>query len=296
MGPPKGDDAFNQWYDDVRSGMTPDEVAKLEQMTLGKSPEQVRGMLGRSVSTAKDRVRAEVEEGASRAARSAQSKVRVDELRQKIADDGLMETPAVQDIVDATTPTNLSSQVPRLRDAIMADILRAETQAANPGREVLVNVKIFEKQPEATLADWRAKNPGKAADGYTQRDDGLYKQVGELDQLVIERQPAGAAKVIAREEIKTGVRDTPGDANQQLADQARLLAEGAQSPGKIRLEQGGVDITQQIDLASDATSTKSSRGPSDKNFTLSLGVTSGDLEALCKEILREAVAKKSAQP
>jgi hypothetical protein len=64
--------------------------------------------------------------------------------------------------------------------------------------------------------------------------------------MMVERQPSGNAKVITREEIKTGVLDTNAKARAQLDDQTSLLREAATSKKVLRLEVGGRDITGQI--------------------------------------------------
>lgn len=114
--------------------------------------------------------------------------------------------------------------------------------------------------------------------------------------MVVERQASGKAKVIAREEIKTGVRDTNADARGQLDDQAGLLREAAANTKLVRLEVGDRDITAEIDLASDAAASKSTRGPAGKGFDKSLGVTASDLEALCEDLLDKSVATGNGAP
>lgn len=114
--------------------------------------------------------------------------------------------------------------------------------------------------------------------------------------MVIEPQPSGKAKVIAREEVKTGGRDTNADARGQLDVQAGLLRDAGAGTKTIRLEVSGSDITGQIDLASDATANKSTRGPAGKGFDKTLGVTASDLEALCKELLKEELATGNGAP
>ena len=99
-----------------------------------------------------------------------------------------------------------------------------------------------------------------------------------------------AAKVIAREEIKTGGRDTNADARGQLDDQTGLLRDAAAGKKAIRLEVGHRDITSEIDLGSDASSNKTTRGPAGKGFDTSLGVFASDLEAMCKDLLAKGVA------
>jgi hypothetical protein len=96
---------------------------------------------------------------------------------------------------------------------------------------VIDGIKIYEKLPETTMDEWIAKNPGKKRDGLTRREGMLYMQRGEIDMMVIERQPSGKAKVIAREEVKTGAHDTNADARGQLDDHTGLLRDA--TAGKV---------------------------------------------------------------
>lgn len=114
--------------------------------------------------------------------------------------------------------------------------------------------------------------------------------------MVVERHASGKAKVVAREEVKTGGRDTNADARGQLDDQTSLLRDAAASKKTIRLEVGDRDITAEIDLASDAAASKSTRGPAGKGFDKSLGVTASDLEALCKDLLDKSIATGRETP
>jgi hypothetical protein len=157
-------------------------------------------------------------------------------------------------------------------------------------------VKVYEKLPEASIDEWKAKNPNKPTSGLTERDDGLYIQRGEIDMMVVEPQPSGKARITAREEVKTGTRDTNADARGQLDDQSGLLREAATGNKTIRLEVGGRDITAHVDLASDAGAAKSTRGPAGKGFDKSLGASASDLEALCKELLAAEQATARGAP
>jgi hypothetical protein len=121
-------------------------------------------------------------------------------------------------------------------------------------------------------------------------------QRGEIDSMVIERQTSGKAKVVAREEIKTGVQDTNARARAQLDAQTGLLRDGALGKKTIRLEVGDHDIAGEIDLGSDATAVKSTRGPAGKGFDKSLGVSANDLEGMCKELLAKGVATGEGAP
>jgi len=83
--------------------------------------------------------------------------------------------------------------------------------------------------------------------------------------------------------------DTDADARSQLDDQSSLLRDGAAGKTTIRLEIAGRDITGEIDLASDAAATTTTRGPAGKGFNRSLGISAADLERLCKDLVAEAV-------
>jgi hypothetical protein len=99
-----------------------------------------------------------------------------------------------------------------------------------------------------------------------------------------------------REEIKTGVRDTNAAARAQLDSQSSLFSDAAAGKKTLRLEVGVRDIAGEIDLASDAVATKSTRGPAGKGFDESLGVTAGDLEAMCKDLLANSTAAGRMSP
>ena len=112
-----------------------------------------------------------------------------------------------------------------------------------------------------------------------------------------ERAPQnGRARVIEREEVKTGVRDTDSDAVRQLNSQSDPLHAAASVKRESRLELDGRDITNEIDLASDATAKKATRGPADKEFKKSLEVTANDLEALCKDLLPKPADNEKSTP
>jgi hypothetical protein len=279
-----GSDA-DRWLVTLESSLTPEEKAKLAKMTGEKTPQQTHDMFGGDQAGARERVRAGLRADQERAAVAAQSKERVADLRKQIVERGLMNDPDISDIVTGKAAKNPNARLAMLRDKLVAKLLRAEAAHAHPGSKVLDGVKIYEKLPEANTTEWEAKNPGKKSDGLTDRADGLYIQRGEIDMMVIEPQQSGKAKVIAREEVKTGIRDTNADARGQLDDQSHLLSDGAAGKKVIRLEVGRRDITAEIDLASDASASKSTRGPAGKGFDKSLGVLASDLEAMCKDLL-----------
>jgi hypothetical protein len=285
-----------RWLADLESRLDAKEKAKLAKMKIGKTPQQTHDMLGGDLDVALERVRAAVRSDQDRAATAVQSKERVAHLRRQVADRGLMNDPDIRAIVEGTTADNWNERLGMLRDKLIAKLLRAEAEQAHHGAEVLDGVRIYEKLPEASMEEWRARNPDKRADGLTERNDGLYMQRGEIDSMVIERQTSGKAKVVAREEIKTGVQDTNARARAQLDAQTGLLRDGASGKKAIRLEVGDHDIAGELDLGSDAAAVKSTRGPAGKGFDKSLGVSSNDLEGMCKELLAKGVAAGEGAP
>jgi hypothetical protein len=285
-----------RWLANLEASLGPEENAKLAKMKAGKTAQQMQDMFGGDLDGARERVRTAVRLDQERAAIAAQSKERVADLRKQIADRGLMNDPDIRAIVQGTTPENWAERTPMLRDKLVAKILRTEAEHAHPGTDVIDGVKIYEKLPEANTDEWMAKNPGKKPGGLTERADGLYIQRGEIDMMVVDRRPDGKAKMIAREEVKTGGRDTNADARGQLDDQTSLLRDAAAGKKIIRFEVGDRDITVDIDLASDAAASKSTRGPAGKGFDKSLGVTAGDLEALCKDLLAKSAAAGKGTP
>jgi hypothetical protein len=291
--PSAGPQGPEHWLSDLEHRLNPEEKAKLAKITARKTPQELHDMLGDDLDTARERVRTELRREQDSDAAGVRSKERVAELRQQIADRDLMNDPEIRSVVTGKASKNPKEQLATLRDKLIAKITSAEVQHSHPGTEVLDGVKIYEKMPEANMKEWMAKNPGKQTAGFTERPDGLYLERGEMDIVVIQRQPGGKAKVIAREEIKTGRRDTDSDAWSQLDDQSGLLRDGATGKTKIRLEVNGHDITSNVDIGSDAVAHKSSRGPAGKGFDNSLDVSAGDLEALCKSLLAESAAKGS---
>jgi hypothetical protein len=273
------------WLATLEHGLALDEAAKLAKMKSGKTLTEQRAMFEGDLEAARDQVRAALRAERAAAALKEQSRQRVDELKREIAERGLMTDPEIRAIVNDATKKP-KDKLPTLRDKLMAKVLKAEAQAAHPDNEVVDGVKIYEKLAETSIAEWKNNHPGQKTDGLTERDDGLYMQRGEIDMMVIERRPGGVrSKIVAREEIKTGIVDTDAKARGQLDAQGTLFTRGASGETTVRLELRGRDISNEIDLASDASASKSTRGPAGKAFDNSLGVTATDLEGLCRDLL-----------
>jgi hypothetical protein len=284
---------------DLESSLDVNGSSKLAKMKRGKTPQAVREMLGGDLNTARERVRAGALDQEKRAATAAQSKERVEDLRQQIMNRGLMRDQDVRSIINGTTSLNRSERVSMLRDKFVAKILRGEAERVHPGAEVFDGVKIYERVSPVAGAESHIEDPGPDSAGLTIRDGKPYMQRGEIDMMIVERQPSGRAKIVSREEIKTGARDTNADARRQLNEQTKLFrdaASGGTGQRAILLEFNGKDITDDIDMVSDALATKTTRGPAGKAFDNSLGVSASDLEALCKELLFEGLGTGKGIP
>jgi hypothetical protein len=274
------------WIARLESALNAEEQAKFAKMKAGKTPQELYDMFAGDLDAARDRIRTAVRIEQEHAAVATQSKERVADLRKQIADRGLMNDPEIRDILSGRTARNPQARLGMLRDKLVAKILQGEMENANPDADVLSSVKIYEKLPEVSVEEWKSNHPGQLADGLVRREGELYMQRGEMDLTLLERPQTGKAKVIAREEVKTGVRDTNADARRQLQDQSALLHDAAIGKKTIRLEFEDRDITSQIDLASDALASKSTRGPARKGFDKNLGVSGADLEAMCKDLMK----------
>lgn len=284
------------WYAHLKNSLSPEEQAKLGKMRADKTSQQVRDIFADDLDNARERVRTAVRLDRERAQIAAESKERVAELRKHIAERGLMSEPDIVEIISGTTSKNRRDRIAMLRDGLISKILRAEAAQAHPGAEVLTGIKLYEKLPEANLDEWGANHRGDKKDGLTERNDGLYVQRGEIDIMIIERQSEGKATIVSREEVKTGTLDSHSDARDQITAQTKLLHEAATSRTTIRLEVAGRDITSELDIASDATAKKTTRGPAGKGFNKSLGVTGSNLEALVKELLGDELSRRLGVP
>jgi hypothetical protein len=164
-------------------------------------------------------------------------------------------------------------------------------------------VKISELRPGGSIEDYM-RNHAKA-DGTTKANglreipgvDGkkrVYLDRADIDVMIVERGSNGKLRVVHREEIKSGRGDhatgspkEPG-AREQLATGKQLLSDAAHGKTTIRMEVGGVDITDQFDLNSVESSTSATRGTAGKTgFDQSLGVTAGDLKVMLQELIED---------
>jgi hypothetical protein len=189
-----------------------------------------------------------------------------------------------------------------LRSRLVSDIVGDEIALRYPGKEVLRDVKISEQRPGNSIEDYmknHAQADGKTSDrGLRERPgtDGkqhVYLDRTDVDVMVVEQGPDSKLRIVHREELKSGQNDQatggkkPG-AKEQLATGKQLLSDAAHGKTTIRMEVGGVDITNQFDLTSVDSSTGVARGPAGKTgFDQSLGVTADDLKAMIEVLIEE---------
>jgi hypothetical protein len=291
----KQPDQYERWLADFRGSLNPVELEKSKKMT--GTPREVHDRYQGDMDRARTRVRDDVAKDQQQEDAKIASAARAEEIKQKIAENKIMEDQRSVDIINKMPGTRRSeTAVNELRDHVMTRIVAQEAQDAarvdDPNAKVRTGIKVYEKQEEGTTAEWRANNPGKGSSGLITRPDGLFREQCEIDVLVTTGDEDVKDRVLHREEIKTGKRDSPGRAKDQLDTAGELLARG--DSGKIRLELNQQDITGEIDMASDAAASKSTRGPAGKGFDESLGINSEDLDKLIKHKLTEAAARRAA--
>jgi hypothetical protein len=87
------------------------------------------------------------------------------------------------------------------------------------------------------------------------------------------------------EELKTGYDDSPQKARAQLDKGAKVINEATAGGMRVKLLEGGRDVTDQVDLTSMQSASSATRGPANKPFEESLGLTAKDLDALINTLL-----------
>jgi hypothetical protein len=304
----------SDWIARLKTMMTPDELAQFELMRhkLGNDAE-IQTRFHGNFETALQQTRSALGAKAGKAAFAAASQRRAAELRAAAARHGLMKDPEVAKILDGLGPTPTDAQlvvaIERIRTRLVGDVVAEELGAAYPGKEVLRDVVVMEQTPAISRDDYMANYA--AADGKTSPDglfvhdtaDGprVFLTRTDIDMLVIERVPGGKAKVVHREEVKTGKYDRAkgntreSGAEDQLRAGRNLLSDAAKGTKRLRLELDGKDITDQIDLTSVDASTEATRGPAGKQgYNESLGVTADDLAGMIEDLILHELAARAA--
>jgi hypothetical protein len=221
------------------------------------------------------------------------------QFRKKIQDSKLMEDPLVRDIIDRLGPTPSQAQLENARstitDHVMGELNARQLEAKYPGTRVLRNVRISKRLAKMSREQYRAT--GASVDGVRELIvDGetyVYRDVSDIDAMVVAAGGDGKLKIVHREEVKLGT-DSPTTAQDQLDAGRTAIANAADGGTDIRLDVNGVDMTEAIDLGSVRESTEATRGPANRGFKESVGITQKDLRSLMEELLQQA--RSAAKP
>ena len=189
-----------------------------------------------------------------------------------------------------TSPTKKQTlrAVEKIRSKLIIDVAAAEAQARYPGSRVHKDVEIWVEQREMTSVEFKINHPdhqGVPMVLPTPKGDRVHILSTDIDLLVVQPQKNGKARIVHREEIKSGLKDKPAKAQRQLDKGLRRLKEAANKEINVRLIENGSDITDTIDLRSAYRSSGVIRGPAGKGFEENLGISARDLESLVKELV-----------
>jgi len=219
------------------------------------------------------------------------------EIREFVKSHGILDQERAAKILDELSPNPSKSEIAdaarKLRTLVVSDLVASQDAVLFPAARVLRDVQVFEEQP-LSVEEFRSM-PQADKQGLTLRKgrDGLdhvYKKETDIDGLVVEEPAAGTkAKILRMEQQKAGTTDTPSSALAQNAKALKVIdaAIGGQKTVRLELEDG-VDISEQLDLASADQAQKVTVGPAGKGFDESLEITAADLERLMKELVMDA--------
>lgn len=309
-----------QFVEDVRAKLGPEERAKLDQM-IGKRPlEDFRRQYGGDVDAASRQVVAATARAKADTAAAVASTAKAEQIRKFVEDTGLMKDPRARDIVEvlarkvaAAEAKNATVQdksqrakydddiadaradaVAALRSHIVSEYMQAQLASRFPGSRVRKDVQVWQEQDAKykTSEEFKAANKAMFATSAPgvkrfETSDGprVYLEITDIDLMVTLDQSGGKAKILHTEEIKTGHGDSPQKARAQLDKSAKTIGEAVAGGARVKLLHGGDDITGQIDLASMSRATAVTRGPANKPFQESLGITAKDLDMITNKLL-----------
>lgn len=313
-----------QFLEDVRARLDADERAKLDQIVGKRRPEDVHRQFDGDVEAAHRQVTAATARSRADAAAAVASTVKAEQIRTFVEDAGLMTQPRAREIISilvrkladaqakkAATSDKLKQRkqdesmviarlnaVAALRSLVISDYMHAQVASKYPRSRVRKDVQVWKEQDRrySSIEEFKAANKAMFQDSQKgvqllDTPDGprVYVEVTDIDLMVTMDQTNGKAKILHTEELKTGYGDSPKAARAQLDASAKAIASAAADDARVRLLEGGKDITDQIDLASMRTATSATRGPSNKSFQESLGLTSKSLDSLVNRMIDDSM-------
>lgn len=229
---------------------------------------------------------------------TAQSSASIEALEARLRESGFLRRQEVVRIL--TGKGSVADKVSGLRGIIAEELAFEQVQAMyadHPDAVIYRSVRVVRERPgfrtvAEFMADFEAKNHGEGYEGVAFAESGkVYTVSTDIDLLVVETQPGGeTARVLYRQEVKSGSADTPNRAQSQLDKAGKMFEQAAAGDHTIRFwRSDNTDITNLLDLASDANAKTEHCGPADsqKKFNKSLGVTSKDLDRLATKLVTE---------
>jgi hypothetical protein len=295
--------------DKLEERLSPEAREQLRNMRRG-APSDVAALRNVEKAGGEAFLEAEARERAAQRkaaeARAAKSSGILQSLKQRLLRSGFLKRFEVRKIL--TGKGDASQKASNLKGLIAEELALEDVQAqfkGQPNTRILKSVRVIREQPFKTVeefdADFQMKNPGKKYKGARfERGGKVYTVSTDIDILVVEDPPGGGkSRIRYREEIKSGAEDKPGEAQSQLDTASERFKQAAGGDKTIRFETpDGTDITDKLDLASDASSVKAHRGPanSGKEFNKDTGVTASDMEKLAKELVDEFNASQGQGP
>jgi outer membrane biosynthesis protein TonB len=281
-----------QHLDELRGALSEGARKKLENMTRGKPPEEALALIERKGG--KDFLEGEAQAGAAKQATRSASPDRAKALKAELSSNPeFLGRPEVKKAIDSNNPTDL-------RGEMAVEVAAREAAAKHPntpGLRVYKGVKVYRKQPYATIDEFREAfrkaNGGKEYEGVvTRRGDGVYTLSTDIDVLVVQERGGQPAKILRGEEVKSGKGDLPSEAAEQIGKAKKRLSEAGDQPIRLELNDG-TEVTSRIDASSAPDAKWETRGPvGGKEFDNSLGMTPEDLLKAAKEMIDEQAKKE----
>lgn len=289
------------WLERLKAQLTAEEVTQYELMKgKWKTPEEMQNAFNGDFDAAKQSIGNAAAQKASGLAVQQASKQRATEIREWVRSRGVLEEQKVVDIVSRLSENPSKEDILQatrdLRTVLVGDLLAEENAARYPGARVLREVKVWEEQPNITAEQYRSLGRDQKQ-GLTSRrgengSEHIFKDVTDIDALVVAEGQSGKLEILRVEQQKTGARDTQANANAQNKAALDAIADALAGKKTIRLETQGTDITDQLDLSTASGAHQVTVGPAGKAFDESLQITAPDLERLMKDLLMEAKASK----
>jgi len=295
-----------QWLEDVRSHLSPDEQTKLQDIIGKRSPEEVRQSFKGDVEAA----RASIQKAAAKAqadqSAAVAATVRLQQIRDFAEIRQLNKDPRVREVLerferklaDATDErskrTIVADARKDLRSIVVGDYVHTQLVRDHGGHDVRRDVQVWQGQDlkykfpdDFKRAPENVKLFAKSERGVKLIDNRVHLEITDVDFLVLTLGPPKT--VVHSAELKTGKLDTHDKASKQLDDAREAVSRSLTNPDRpVRLLEGGKkDITAEVDLGSFATATHATHGPEGKGFDKSLKVPAKELETFIEKLFDE---------